>query len=106
MAACIGVILIYSATRSKKLVLAWRETHYFLTRQAAYVAAGVLVMAVMAALDYHWLEHASAVLYVGIDLALLAMFMASDRVRWAPPVGSKWLRSRSSRPPSAPSCSS
>ena len=31
-------------------------------------------MIVLAALDYRWLEHASAVLYVGIILALLAMF--------------------------------
>jgi rod shape determining protein RodA len=69
LAACTGVVLVYSATRSKLV-----DPHYFLTRQAGFVVAGVLVMAVMAALDYHWLEHASAVLYVGINLALLAMF--------------------------------
>ena len=36
-------------------------------------------MIVLAALDYRWLEHASAVLYVAMILALLAMFTGSVR---------------------------
>src|SRR5579872_2151715 len=72
-AAAVGVVLVYSATRSK-LALAGLNPHYFLTRQAAYVVVGGIVMLVLVALDYRWLEHASAVLYVGMILALLAMF--------------------------------
>ena len=71
--AVIGVVIVYSATRSK-LVVAGASPHYFLDRQAAYVVVGVVAMVVLAALDYHWLEHAAAVFYVGIILALLAMF--------------------------------
>ena len=71
--AGLGVVLVYSATRSK-LAAADINPHYFLTRQAAYVVVGGIFMIVLAALDYRWLEHASAVLYVGMILALLAMF--------------------------------
>ena len=71
--AIVGVVIVYSATRSK-LVLAGLSPHYYLDRQAAYVVVGVVVMVVLAYLDYRWLEHASAVLYVGLVLALLAMF--------------------------------
>jgi rod shape determining protein RodA len=73
LVAAMGVVLVYSATRSK-LALAGINPHYFLTRQAAYVVVGFVVMVVIAALDYRWLEHASAVLYVAMILALLAMF--------------------------------
>ena len=71
--AALGVVLVYSATRSK-LAQACINSHYYLTRQAAYVVVGVIVLVVISALDYRWLEHASAVLYVGMVLALLAMF--------------------------------
>jgi len=73
LVAAMGVVLVYSATRSK-LALAGINSHYFLTRQAAYVVVGGTVMIVLATLDYRWLEHASAVLYVLMILALLAMF--------------------------------
>jgi rod shape determining protein RodA len=79
--AVLGVVIVYSATRSK-LVLAGDDPHYFLDHQAAYVVVGVIVMITLAVTDYRWLEHASAVLYVGIVLALLAMFT---------PVGSRAL---------------
>jgi len=79
--ATIGVVIVYSSTRSK-LLLEGASPHYYLNRQAAFVIVGVLAMVILAALDYHWLEHASAVLYVGIVLALLAMFT---------PIGSRQL---------------
>jgi rod shape determining protein RodA len=69
LVAAMGVVLVYSATRSKLI-----NPHYFLDRQAAYVLVGIVVMVVLAVLDYRWLEHASAVLYVAMILALLAMF--------------------------------
>jgi rod shape determining protein RodA len=73
LVAGFGVVLVYSATRSK-LAAAGINPHYFLTRQAAYVVVGFVFMIVLAVLDYRWLEHASAVLYVAMILALLAMF--------------------------------
>jgi rod shape determining protein RodA len=73
LVAGFGVVLVYSATRSK-LAAADINPHYFLTRQAAYVVVGFVFMVVLAVLDYRWLEHASAVLYVAMILALLAMF--------------------------------
>jgi len=71
--AALGAVMVYSATRDK-LALAGLNPHYYLERQAGFVVIGALVMAGLAALDYHWLEHASMVLYAGIILALLAMF--------------------------------
>ncbi|HXX91482.1 MAG TPA: rod shape-determining protein RodA [Acidimicrobiales bacterium] len=79
--AVLGVVFVYSATRSK-LLLAGVSPHYYLDRQAAYVMVGVIVMAALALADYHWLEFLSRVLYVGIILALLAMFT---------PIGSRAL---------------
>ena len=84
--ACVGVVIVYSSTRSKD-PLQGLSTHYYLNRQAAFVIVGALVMVGLAALDYHWLEHASAVLYVGTVLALLSMFTpigssAKGATRW------------------------
>jgi rod shape determining protein RodA len=83
--AAIGVVIVYSATRSK-LLLAGVNPHYFLDRQAAYVVVGVVAMVVLAALDYRWLEHAAWLLYTGIILALLAVFAIGSStlgaVRW------------------------
>lgn len=71
--AAIGVVIVYSSTRTLA-VLEDLSPHYYRDRQAAFVIVGVVAMVVLAALDYRWLEHASAVLYVGIVLALLALF--------------------------------
>jgi rod shape determining protein RodA len=71
--AAIGVVIVYSSTRTLA-VLEDLSPHYYLDRQGAFVIAGALAMVVLAALDYRWLEHASAVLYVGIILALLVTF--------------------------------
>ena len=82
----LGVVIVYSATRSTDVLLGL-SPHYYLDRQAAYVVVGAIVLVALAALDYRWLEHASAVLYVGLILALLAMFtpVGSNRLgatRW------------------------
>jgi rod shape determining protein RodA len=84
--AVIGVVIVYSSTRSK-LLLEGLSPHYYLNRQAAYVIVGALAMVVLAAIDYRWLEHASAVLYVGIILGLLVTFTpigssAKGATRW------------------------
>ena len=72
--AGLGVLMIYSATRDS-LALAGDDPRYYLKRQAAYVIVGAIVMVVVAAIDYHWLEHASAVIYVLVILGLLSMFV-------------------------------
>ncbi|MHB8682192.1 MAG: rod shape-determining protein RodA [Acidimicrobiales bacterium] len=83
--ATIGVVIVYSATRSK-LLLAGASPHYYLNRQAGFVFVGVVAMVVLAAVDYHWLEHAAALLYGGMILALLSVFVigssALGATRW------------------------
>jgi rod shape determining protein RodA len=69
--ATIGVVIVYSATRSKAPLLGVGP-HYYLYHQAAYAVVGAIVMFALWALDYRYLEHVSALLYVGIILALLA----------------------------------
>ncbi len=71
--AAVGVVIVYSSTRTLAL-LEGLSPHYYLDRQAGFVIVGTVAMLLLAALDYRWLEHASAVLYVGIVLALLALF--------------------------------
>ena len=81
LVAAVGVVIVYSSTRSKAL-LEGVSPHYYLNRQAAFVVVGILLMIGLTVLDYRWLEHASAVLYVAIILGLLSTFT---------PVGSKSL---------------
>ena len=85
--AVIGVVIVYSATRSK-LIISGASPHYFLDRQAAYVVVGLVVMAVLAALDYRWLEHAAAALYVAIILALLSVFVIGSSAKGA----TRWIQ--------------
>ena len=89
LVAGIGVVLVYSATRSKLAAADGSTPITSSTRQAAYVVVGFVFMVVLAALDYRWLEHASAVLYVAMILALLAMFSGIGSARWAPRAGSR-----------------
>jgi rod shape determining protein RodA len=84
--AATGVVIVYSATRSKAAQLGV-SPHYFLDRQAGYVVIGAIVMFVLMFLDYRWLEHASAVLYVGIILALLVTFAVGTTVQG----GTRWI---------------
>jgi rod shape determining protein RodA len=70
--AMTGVVMIYSATRSKQ-ALAGEDPQYYLKRQLAYVFIGVVVMVALALFDYRRLEQFSTVLYVGIVLALVAV---------------------------------
>jgi rod shape determining protein RodA len=86
LVASVGVVIVYSSTRTLA-VLEDLSPHYYLYRQAGFVMAGALAMVVLAALDYKWLEHASAILYVGIVLALLSLYTpigsrAMGATRW------------------------
>ncbi len=80
--------MVYSATRDN-LALAGDDPRYYLKRQALFVVVGALVMGVVAVLDYHWLEHASAVIYVVVLLGLLSMFVIGS----SPELGAtRWLQ--------------
>ncbi|HUO48343.1 MAG TPA: rod shape-determining protein RodA [Acidimicrobiales bacterium] len=85
--AVLGVVFVYSATRSK-LLLAGISPHYYLYRQGAYVVVGALVMVAFAALDYRWLEPISRVLYALIIVALLSMFVIGSSALGA----TRWLQ--------------
>ena len=84
--ASLGVLMIYSATRGW-LTYAGDDPHYFLKRQAIFMVIGVVVMAVLALIDYRRLEEISTLLYVGILLALVAVLATPERQgaqRWFP----------------------
>jgi rod shape determining protein RodA len=86
--AAIGVLMVYSATRDN-LALNGDDPTYYLKRQAAYVVVGIVVMGVVAVLDYHWLEHASAVIYVFVIVGLLSMFLIGS----SPELGAtRWVQ--------------
>lgn len=70
--ACFGLLMIYSATRDK-LSVQGLDPGYYLKRQAAFVVVGIVVMAVVASLDYRRLRDFAPVFYVGTVIALLAI---------------------------------
>jgi rod shape determining protein RodA len=85
--AAVGVVIVYSSTRSKAL-LEGVSPHYWLNRQAAFVIVGILAMVALTVLDYRWLEHATAVLYVGIILGLLSTFVVGSSSHGA----TRWIQ--------------
>jgi rod shape determining protein RodA len=86
--AGLGALMVFSATRDN-LALAGDDPRYYLKRQALYVVVGAVVMVVVALLDYHWLEHASAVIYVVVILGLLSMFVIGS----SPELGAtRWVQ--------------
>jgi rod shape determining protein RodA len=85
--ACVGAVMIYSATRDN-LALNGEDPRYYLKRQAAFIAVGVLGMAGVVLLDYRRLEQVSTLLYVGTLVALVAVFVVGRHAlgsqRWFP----------------------
>jgi rod shape determining protein RodA len=71
--ACFGVLMIYSASRDR-LQASGTDPAYFLKRQAAFVAVGIAVMVLAAAIDYRRLRDLAPIFYVGTVLVLLAVF--------------------------------
>jgi rod shape determining protein RodA len=70
--AGLGLVMIYSATRTR-LAAQGINPHYYVERQAIFVAIGVLAMLLCAAVDYRVLLAFSPVVYVGTVLSLLAV---------------------------------
>ena len=68
----IGAVMVYSATRVE-LLDAGGDPKYYLKRQLAWLAIGLVVMVVVALIDYHWLEQWAYVLYGLVVLSLIAV---------------------------------
>jgi rod shape determining protein RodA len=82
LASIIGLVMVYSATRSGLVVQGLSAT-YFLKRQAIFVFGGVILMAIIWRLDYRRLEQLSTPIYIGLMVLLLAVL--------APGIGSNAL---------------
>ena len=89
LAAVIGVIMVYTATRGL-LVAQGLSPHYFMKRQAIFVAVGLVGMVVAALIDYRHLESVAMIIYVGLILALVGVLApgigkhALGSQRWFP----------------------
>ncbi len=69
----IGVVMVYTGSRATALS-AGLSPHYFLDRQVFFVLLGIVVMVVLAAIDYRRIELVGMVIY-GLSVAgLLAVF--------------------------------
>src|SRR5438874_1823511 len=68
--AAMGVLMVYSATQ-RKLADAGLDPHMYLKRQSVWVVLGLLVMAVMVAVDYRVLRDMAPVVFLGTFLLLL-----------------------------------
>jgi rod shape determining protein RodA len=72
--AIVGIIMVYSATRVS-LRLQGLNPNYYLERQAIFVALGALVMVLVASIDYRKISMLAWVLYAGILLALIGVYV-------------------------------
>jgi rod shape determining protein RodA len=68
----IGAVMVYSATRVAQLD-AGGDPKYFLKRQLLWLVMGLVVMVVVALVDYHWLEQWAYLLYGLVVLSLIAV---------------------------------
>ena len=82
--AIIGVVMVYSATRTG-LLHHHADPHLYLKHQAVYVVLGIVFMTVFMAIDYHNFEELGIVAYGGV-LFLLLVVMS--------PIGSRALGSQ------------
>jgi len=73
----VGVVMVYSATR-QALVNAGENPHYFVERQALYVAIGVVAMYVISRFDYRRFEVVATPLYVISLLSLAGVFVVGQ----------------------------
>jgi rod shape determining protein RodA len=87
LVAAIGVVMVYTATRSL-LAAQGFSTHYYLYRQGLFVVLGFIVMVLVAWFDYRRLESVGMLLYWLILLSLLAVLVpgvgssAQGSARW------------------------
>jgi rod shape determining protein RodA len=65
-----GVLMVYSATRDQ-LLRNLENPHYYLERQALFVALGAIVMLIVSKIDYRRFEHVATPAYLLSCFALL-----------------------------------
>ncbi|HEY1734677.1 MAG TPA: FtsW/RodA/SpoVE family cell cycle protein, partial [Acidimicrobiales bacterium] len=82
LAAIIGVVMVYSATRGALVAVGTSPT-YYMKRQLIFLVIGVVCMVALAILDYRRLESVGYILY-GLSVFLLLAVMV-------PGVGSSTL---------------
>ncbi|HZU72865.1 MAG TPA: rod shape-determining protein RodA [Acidimicrobiales bacterium] len=80
----IGVVMVYSATRTKLASLGL-DPHQYLKHQALFVVLGILAMLVCMAVDYHHFEELGLLAYGAVVFLLLAVMS---------PIGSRALGSQ------------
>ena len=85
LVSAIGVVMVYTATRGS-LLAQGEDPKTFLKKQGLFVVLGVIVMVVVALIDYRRLEPIANILYWLIILALLGVFVvgssAQGAARW------------------------
>ena len=85
LVSVVGVVMVYTATRGS-LLAQGEDPKTFLKKQGLFVVLGVIVMVVVALIDYRRLEPIANILYWLIILALLGVFVvgssAQGAARW------------------------
>jgi rod shape determining protein RodA len=85
LVSIVGVVMVYTATRGS-LLAQGEDPKTFLKKQGLFVVLGVIVMVVVALIDYRRLEPIANILYWLIILALLGVFVvgssAQGAARW------------------------
>jgi rod shape determining protein RodA len=67
----LGLLMVYSATRHQQQTVASLSADYYLKRQALFVGIGIVIMAVVALIDYRSYQDAAPWLYAGTVFVLL-----------------------------------
>ena len=78
--ACIGLVMVYTATRAT-LLAAGDDPHLYLKKQALFVVLGVFVMVVFALFDYRRFEPVAIPLYLLSVLSLLGVMALGSHVQ-------------------------
>jgi len=85
LAASIGVVMVYTATRGNLLAQGF-DPHYFLKRQALFVLLGLFAMAVLTLFDYRRFEQLGTAIYILLVLSLVGVLAvgssAHGSARW------------------------
>lgn len=80
-----GAVMIYSAS-SYMANIKFHQPMYFITRQLLFAALGLIAMAIVAFIDYHWYVKFSPVIYSGaLILSVLVFFIGREfngKKRW------------------------
>jgi rod shape determining protein RodA len=89
VAAIIGVVMVYTATKGPLLLAGTSPTHY-LKRQALFVVLGVMVMGVVGFFDYRKLEAFGMAIY-GLSLFVLLAVMVPHVGTHSPLGSARWF---------------